>query len=119
MVAQNRELSEAMSIDLQKKLQQVINTNKDKKHYFIVVTLGMEENCLRTNILLISPIQASMLATSPLVGTMMFEVDNRSGFVGKNWVLPKDFPMQGRYDGGNEFVHNSSKLAPIRHGKTS
>jgi hypothetical protein len=115
MVARNRELSEAMSIDLQKKLQEVINVNKDKRHYFILITLGREEGCLRTNIILISPSQAEMIMMSPLVGTMLFEVDNRNGFVGKKWCLPKDFPMQGRYDGGNEYIHNSSKQVPIRN----
>jgi hypothetical protein len=56
-----------------------------------------------------------MIMMSPLVGTMLFEVDNRNGFVGKKWCLPKDFPMQGRYDGGNEYIHNSSKQVPIRN----
>ena len=59
--------------------------------------------------------QASMIAASPLIGTMLFEIDNRNGFIGKHWCLPKDFPMQGSYDGGNEFVYESSKRVPIRN----
>lgn len=115
MVAQTSDISSAMALDLQKKIQEVVNVNKDKRHYYILVTLGMEEDCIKTNILLITPIQADMLASSPLIGTMLFEIDNRNGFVGKKWCLPKDFPIQGAYDGGNEYIHESSKFVPIRN----
>ena len=115
MVTTNKELSSAMALDLQKKIEDVVNTNKDIDHYFILVTLGMEEGALRNTLFILPPYKARMLLATPLKATMMFEVDNKKGFAKWVWCLPKDMPGQGDYHGGNEFVHDCSQYVPIRN----
>lgn len=115
MVSKNLDLSTAMAADLQKKIEQVININQDKDHYYILVTLGMDEHALKTNIILLPPHKAQMLLATPLKATIMMEVNNQEGYVKGIWCLPKDMPGQGKYHGGNKFIHECSKYVPIRN----
>ena len=115
MVAQNKELSQAMALDFQEKMQDVVNANKDKVHYYILVVIGRVEGEIITKILLISPVEGMMLRAKPLKATMLFEVNNKKGSAEWVYCLPKDMPGQGEYHGGNEFVHNCSKYVPVNH----
>ena len=116
MVAvKNKDISTAMTLDLQDKLQDVINANKDKKHYYMLVAISRIESEIVTKILLLSPMQGMMLRAKPLKATMLFEVDNKRGSAEWAYCLPQDMPGQGEYHGGNERVHESSKQVPIRN----
>jgi len=116
MVATNsKDISTAMTLDLQDKMQEVINANKDKEHYYILVAISRIEYEIVTKILLLSPMHGMMVRVKPLKATMLFEVDNKRGSAEWVYCLPQDMPGQGEYHGGNERVHNCSKQVPIRN----
>jgi hypothetical protein len=116
MVAvKDKDISRAMTLDLQDKMQEVINANKDKKHYYILVAISRIECEIVTKILLLSPIHGMMVRAKPLKATMLFEVDNKRGSAEWVYCLPQDMPGQGEYHGGNERVHESSRYVPIRN----
>lgn len=116
MVAiRNRDVSVAMTLDLQNKLQDVINANKDKQHYYMLVAISRFEGEIVTKIVLLSPMHGMMVRAKPLKATMLFEVDNKKGSAEWVYCLPQDMPGQGEYHGGNERVHESSKYVPIRN----
>ena len=105
------DLREQLARDTLLNLEKVINTNKRREKYYLLVHAGNFGKNIKTTIMI------SDKEPPKLLGTICLKVDNVKGRIDRLWVLPYDIPKDDGdlSDVGIEEVFKSVQGIPLKH----
>ena len=109
------EMRNQLARDLQKRIENVIDKEKARKVYYILVHAELEatSGIVETKLMIMN------YEPPKMIGTMLYQVDNSIGQLRRLWVIPRDIPRSEEFidydtamDVMNE-AHKSAKDVPI------
>ena len=105
------DLRREMTLDVQRKINKLLNMKKNLACYYFVITATWDGPVLNTKLIV-------TLRRPPMkmLNSACYFVDNQRGLLKRCWVLPLDIPL-GAFEfekgDGVESIHYDSKGMPI------
>jgi len=87
MVMTFRDGRNELTEELRRNITKVVNDRKNKPNYYILVASqvnNFDSNVIDNKLILLSK------KPEPVIGTILFYIDNRCGEIKRIWVLPRD-----------------------------
>ncbi len=83
-----REARNELTLELKGMIEKVINQKKDDKDYYILVASKVSnvDNDVIENKIILLPQRPK----DPIIGTILYHVNNKQGRMTRVWVLPRD-----------------------------
>jgi len=97
------EMRNQLSRDLQGRIEKVIDKEKARDQYYILVHAGLEavSGTISTKLMVMNYMPPKM------IGTILYHVDNKKGELKRLWIIPQDIPRS------EEFVDYDTGLAAL------
>lgn len=104
------DLREQLARDTLSNLEKVINANKHRERYYLLVYAGNFGKNIKTTIMI------SDKEPPKLLGTICLKVDNVKGRIDRLWILPYDIPKDDGdlSDVGVEEIFKSVQGIPLK-----
>jgi hypothetical protein len=90
------DLRNEMAKDLMRKLEMVVNQQQHRDDYYILVHAfpdRMQEMVIREKIFVLRTDQYNVIKENKMFGTICLYVNNKTGEVRREWILPLDKPV--------------------------